>query len=49
MQEKAKWKLRRRAMSGANIEQAKRNAASHFRNLFTILECDSVVIEWQNK
>lgn len=45
----AQFKLKRRAMSGGNIEQAERNARGHFQNLFTVLECDSVKIEWQSK
>ena len=49
MQKKAEFKLKRRAMSGANIKQAKKIAEDHFRNLFTVLECDSVDIKWQSK
>ena len=49
MQKKAEFKLKRRAMSGANIKQAKKTAEDHFRNLFTVLECDSVDIKWQSK
>ena len=46
MQKKAEFKLKQRAMSGANIKQAKKIAEDHFRNLFTVLECDSVDIKW---
>lgn len=49
MQKKAESKLKWRAMSGANIKQAKKIAEDHFRNLFTVLECDSVDIKWQSK
>lgn len=48
MREEAKSKLKRRAMSGDNIKQAKKIAEDHFRNLFTVLECDSVDIKWQS-
>ena len=45
----AQSKLRKRALSAANVAQAQRNAREHFLNLFTVLECDSVKIEWQGK
>lgn len=49
MKKEAKFKLKRRAMSGANIKQAEKNAKEHFENLFKALRCDSVAIEWINK
>ena len=48
MREEAELKLKRRAMSGDNIKQAKKSAEDHFRNLFTVLKCDSVDIKWQS-
>lgn len=47
MQHTAQSKLKRRAMSAANVRQAERNAREHFQNLFTVLECDSVIIKWE--
>lgn len=49
MRQEAESELRKRAMSEDNIKQAEKNAEDHFQNLFTVLECDSVKIEWQNK
>lgn len=49
MQKEAEIKLKRRAMSAANIEVAKKNAEKLFDNLFGILGCDQVDIAWQDK
>lgn len=49
MMKEAESKLKRRAMSGANIKQAEKNAEDHFRNLFKVLKCDSVDLKWQSK
>ena len=49
VEERLLCKLKRRAMSSANIKQAKKIAEDHFRNLFKVLECDSVDIKWQSK
>ena len=46
MQKEAEIKLKRRAMSPANIEVAKANAKKLFDNLFGILGCDKVDIVW---
>ena len=46
MQKEAEIKLKRRAMSPANIEVAKANAEKLFDNLFGILGCDRVEIVW---
>ncbi|MBO7141450.1 MAG: DUF4230 domain-containing protein [Prevotella sp.] len=46
MQKEAEIKLKRRAMSPANIEVAKANAKKLFDNLFGILGCDRVDIVW---
>lgn len=46
MKKEAQFKLKRRAMSDANIKQAEKNAKEHFENLFKALKCDSVAIEW---
>ena len=48
MMKEAEYKLKRRAMSSANIKQAEKNAEDHFRNLFKVLKCDSVDIKWQS-
>ena len=49
MQKEAEIKLKRRAMSSANIEVAKANAKKLFDNLFGILGCDRVDIVWMGR
>jgi len=49
MQKEAEIKLKRRALSAANVEVAKENARKHFENLFGILGCDTVEIVWVEK
>lgn len=49
MQKEAEIKLKRRALSAANIEAAKKNAEKLFDNLFGILGCDRVEITWTEK
>ena len=49
MQKEAEIKLKRRALSDANIEVAKKNAKKLFDNLFGILGCDRVEITWTGK
>lgn len=46
MQKEAEIKLKRRAMSSANIGVAKANAEKLFDNLFGILGCSKVEIVW---
>ncbi len=49
MQKEAEIKLKRRALSAANIEVAKKNAKKLFDNLFGILGCERVEIVWMEK
>lgn len=49
MQKEAEIKLKRRALSDANIVAARINAEKLFNNLFSIMGCDRVEIVWSGK
>lgn len=48
MRKEAEFRLKTRACSGENIEQAKISAKKHFDNLFSILGCNGVEIKWKD-